>query len=242
MHDLACPNCGGMGRIPREKVNTRLTCKKCHMVFHMATSGRTILGEPPAEQGKGDRRSGRDGSATAKQRADWKENLPEFNVTGRSALITLILLVVFGLGYFFYTREPETLSDRGKLVGEAFVADSLSRVKAYSSPDSVDEVVQWYGIAKRVLDDRKKIWTGRDIRVGCVPIDENRRQRTGEVLISLVPSHASPQAEKIISNNPDIAEMAKRSLELSLHFTLDSWGKWRLDGRRTLVAAPKTGL
>jgi len=36
------------------------------MVFHMATSGRTILGEPPAEQGKGDRRTGRDGSATAK--------------------------------------------------------------------------------------------------------------------------------------------------------------------------------
>ena len=29
MIDMKCPSCGAGGRIPREKVNTRLVCKKC---------------------------------------------------------------------------------------------------------------------------------------------------------------------------------------------------------------------
>ena len=29
MIDMNCPSCGAGGRIPREKVNTRLVCKKC---------------------------------------------------------------------------------------------------------------------------------------------------------------------------------------------------------------------
>ena len=34
MIDMKCPSCGAGGRIPREKVNTRLVCKKCLRVFH----------------------------------------------------------------------------------------------------------------------------------------------------------------------------------------------------------------
>src|SRR5438132_12261010 len=49
MLDLSCPNCGRAGSIPREKINTRLICKKCHIVFHMNTAGRTLLGEPQIE-------------------------------------------------------------------------------------------------------------------------------------------------------------------------------------------------
>src|SRR5215212_2799528 len=52
MIDLACPNCGRAGSIPREKINTRLVCKKCHVAFHMNTAGRTLLGEPHQEVGK----------------------------------------------------------------------------------------------------------------------------------------------------------------------------------------------
>lgn len=240
MPDIACPNCGGAGRIPREKVNTRLVCKKCHMVFHMTSGGRTLLGEPVAETRKGDRQSTREG-AEAKPRSDWRENLPEFTVTGRSALISLIAIVVVAIGYFLFNQAPESLQDRGKKVGEAFAEGNLSLLKSYASDDSADEVVQWYGIADRVLQERKKIWTGQEIKVGVVPVEENPRQRTGEVLVSLVPSHGTPHAEAIAKNS-EHAEMARRSLELSLFFKLDSWGKWRLDGKKTLLGAPRIGL
>lgn len=241
MPELACPNCGGAGRIPREKVNTRLVCKKCHMVFHMTSGGRTVLGEPPAENRKGDRHSGRDAVAEAKPRADWKENLPEFTVTGRSALISLVVIVVLAIGYFFYNQTPESLGDRGKRVGEAFAAGKLNDLKAYATDDSADDVVQWFGIADRVLQDRKKIWAGSEIKVGVVPVDENTRNKTGEVLVSLVPAHAPPHTENI-AKHADAAELARRSLELTLFFKLDAWGKWRLDGKKTLLGAPRIGL
>ena len=48
MIDMKCPSCGAGGRMPREKVNTRLVCKKCLRVFHVTASGNTVLGEPAA--------------------------------------------------------------------------------------------------------------------------------------------------------------------------------------------------
>src|SRR5271166_4187626 len=46
MIDMKCPSCGAGGRVPNEKVNTRLVCKKCLRVFHVTASGNTVLGEP----------------------------------------------------------------------------------------------------------------------------------------------------------------------------------------------------
>ena len=207
----------------------------------MTSTGRTVLGEPALENRKGDRRSGRDAAADAKPRSDWRENMPEFTVTGRSALISLIAIVVVVIGYFVLNQAPESLEERGKRVGEAFAEGKLSALKSYATDDSPDDVVQWFGIADRVLQERKKIWTGSEILVGVVPVDENRRQRTGEVQVSLVPSHGTPHAESIAKNS-DHAEMARRSLELTLFFKLDSWGKWRLDGKKTLLGAPRIGL
>lgn len=48
MIDLVCPHCGRAGSAPEDKVNSRLVCKKCHMVFHLSPSGRATPGEPPA--------------------------------------------------------------------------------------------------------------------------------------------------------------------------------------------------
>src|SRR5262249_14446595 len=54
---LECPHCGGAGSVPREKVNTRLVCRKCHQIFHVTPTGRAMPGEPPvqkaADPGKG---------------------------------------------------------------------------------------------------------------------------------------------------------------------------------------------
>ena len=47
MIEMKCPGCGAGGRIPRDKKNTRLVCKKCLKVFHMSPGGKTVLGEPP---------------------------------------------------------------------------------------------------------------------------------------------------------------------------------------------------
>ncbi|MGB2611960.1 MAG: hypothetical protein WBC80_23555 [Isosphaeraceae bacterium] len=45
---IKCPACGAEGRASKEKIQTRLVCRKCLRVFHVTPSGKTVLGEPPA--------------------------------------------------------------------------------------------------------------------------------------------------------------------------------------------------
>ena len=54
MIKMKCPSCGAAGRVPREKINHRLTCKRCSGVFHLSPSGQAILGEPaPPKDARG---------------------------------------------------------------------------------------------------------------------------------------------------------------------------------------------
>jgi len=48
MIEIKCPACGAEGRASKEKIQTRLVCRKCLRVFHVTPSGKTVLGEPPA--------------------------------------------------------------------------------------------------------------------------------------------------------------------------------------------------
>ena len=50
MIEMKCPGCGAGGRAPRDKMNTRMVCKKCLKVFHLSPSGTPVLGEPPASK------------------------------------------------------------------------------------------------------------------------------------------------------------------------------------------------
>src|SRR5438105_3804085 len=47
MIEMSCPRCGAGGRVPRNKINARLVCKKCLQVFHLTPGGHAVLGEPP---------------------------------------------------------------------------------------------------------------------------------------------------------------------------------------------------
>src|SRR5271168_1001252 len=48
MIEMACPRCGAGGRVPRDKLKTRLVCKKCLQVFHLTAAGVAVIGEPAA--------------------------------------------------------------------------------------------------------------------------------------------------------------------------------------------------
>jgi hypothetical protein len=206
------------------------------MVFYLTTSGRTILGEPPTSLTKGEAGGAR--TATAKPQTNWQENLPEFTMSKKSAGIALAAIVLAGGLYWYNTRESQTLKDRAAEVGAAFSADDLSRLKGYATPDSVDDLVQWYGVAHAMLETRKKLWSGREILASPLVIEEDVKKRSGEVLLTLVPGRGSSRSEAI-SKEMGSDDVAKRSLSLSIFFLTDTWGKWRIDGKRTLGAAPR---
>ena len=47
MIEIQCPACGAAGRAPKDKIQTRLVCRKCLKIFHVTPTGKTVLGEPP---------------------------------------------------------------------------------------------------------------------------------------------------------------------------------------------------
>src|SRR5437763_827255 len=96
MIDLACPNCGRAGSIPREKINTRLVCKKCHVAFHMNTAGRTLLGEPHLETAKPETTHHHDGPRmpSLEGLGGLKDSLPAVSI--RSLLLGVAAIVVGG--------------------------------------------------------------------------------------------------------------------------------------------------
>lgn len=233
MIDVTCPKCGGMGRAPREKVNTRLVCKKCHSAFHIASSGRTVLGDPPAVV-KADHGRSRDDAVTAtKVRSDWKDNLPEFTMTGRSGLVAIAVLVVVGALYYVMSGPGESLTDRAKGVAQHFADGNLDRLKGDALGGTADDLVQWYGQMNRQFQDMKKEWAGRDVLVGVLVIEENPRMRSGQVAAILAPSKPSTR-DASLHGAADVGGLSAKPMEIMFYFTPDAWGKWHVDGKKML--------
>ena len=52
MIPMSCSQCGQRGKRPPHRLGTRMSCRKCHAVFHMDRTGHIMLGEPEGENGR----------------------------------------------------------------------------------------------------------------------------------------------------------------------------------------------
>ena len=236
--DVSCPKCGGMGRAPREKVNVRLVCKKCRTGFYISSSGRTMLGDPPA-QGEPERPRGHDGFSPTKPATDWRDSLPEFTMTGRSAVISLIVLAVVGLGYYIMNLPSERLEDRAKIVVQQFADGNLDRLKGEALTGTVDDLVQWYGTSHTKFESLKKEWAGRDVLVGVLVIEENQRARSGQVTAILAPTKPTTR-DASLHGAADVGGLSNKPMELTFYFTPDGRGRWHVDGKKMFQRSSPT--
>ena len=110
MIDMKCPSCGAGGRVPREKVNTRLVCKKCLRVFHVTASGNTVLGEPaaPKDQPKPHHAASRLAHDTVERFDDVASTLSKIKLPQIQPMILAIVggvVLLSALGYWFFSRQ-----------------------------------------------------------------------------------------------------------------------------------------
>ena len=112
MIEMKCPGCGAGGRVPREKKNTRMVCKKCLKVFHLSPSGTPVLGEPPEPKDapkervqEGSRGGGIEfgGSFDDLTQKFSKIKLPR--ISGAAAGIAAVVILLAALGIWLFARQ-----------------------------------------------------------------------------------------------------------------------------------------
>ncbi|WP_406700790.1 hypothetical protein V5E97_18550 [Singulisphaera sp. Ch08] len=241
MIDLACPSCGRAGSIPREKINTRLTCKKCHSVFHVNTTGRTLVGEPHVESPKAEHHHHEGLHLPSFESLDGlTESLPKVSL--RSLGLGVAAIVVVGGLFMFLTKPPQSLADTALRTAERFADDDLVYLKQIATTESIDDVVRWFDAVHPQLVKNREQWKGREAKIQVMVIGEDPKLGKGEAQAFIYPAGPAGHVSAInsaVNSTTTTAASVQQPVDLRLHWVLDRKGTWKLDGVQTFQAATR---
>ncbi len=241
MLDISCPGCGAGGRVPRNKMNTRLVCKKCLRVFHLSPSGHAVLGEPPVQKDVPQPRAVREssglelaGSFDDVAARLGKIKLPK--VEPRTLGIIAGALLLVALGFWFFSRL--TLEKRTENFAKAMMTADMKQVLEMNVPGTEMETMSWFNDTYRRYMDLKLALGGQDAGAKITVLADGS---SGPAVVVLKLSSeglrlAGPMAEALQPNTTSAS--SPPSQELHLYWVKDSWGNWLLDGKRTSEDKP----
>lgn len=235
MIEMNCPACGAGGRVPNDKIGTRLVCKKCLKVFHLTPSRQAVLGEPPPQKVAAKVKkvaresSGYEASealdALASKVASIK--LP----SGATLGIVAGVLLVVGLGFWLFSRQ--SLETRTRNVGKAIIDADIKKIVDMSVAGTETDVILWFNDVYRQFLDVKLV-LGRDPSIN-IQIPGNSGGNTGVAILRFSGQGAQSSAPPLAAAMQPIPSLAnvKDTLDLRLFFVVDSLGNWLLDGTKT---------
>jgi hypothetical protein len=260
MIEMSCPSCGRAGQVPREKLNSRLVCRKCHVVFHMDPNGRAIVGEPH----KGPSKEELAAKDSAQHKLVEKLHIPsiddlenmgaslrEGNFPVKPALGVLGGLAAVWLIWSFLTAAPASIAEPARSVVEAVGSENVNRIKSYTSSDTQADIDKWYETVHTKLESAKKDWPTKETSVQVLVVEEDARKGSADVEAFITPVLAMPTEPVAFvpppppSSSPSSKpgdKMSKASkptapagpVGFKLHWILEG-GKWRIDGKTTLA-------
>ncbi len=242
MTDMECPKCGRQGSVPKEKLNSRLVCKKCLTIFHLTPTGRVVLGEPPDHKYAGGQEHHHAAVATAAQTKKASTSVADLfsdaNSTRTAVLGGLLALGLLVLGGYYMLGDSgeNALRVKSRRVANALAGNDLTSIKKLATPDSLDDVGKWFDTYYPVLDEMKRASATNELRI-TVMASENPMSKTGEGDAFFTPARGNERAENLATESGTKGS-ARTSLGLPLYWILDDGGSWRLDGKRTLTSAP----
>jgi len=239
MIDMKCPSCGAGGRVPREKVNTRLVCKKCLRVFHITASGNTVLGEPAppkdAPKTQSHREAARHDTVQKFDNAASKLSnvkLPQINPNVLYSIGGIVL--VAALGYWFFSKQ--SIEQRSQDIARAFIKADMKTAVDLSQPGTEMDTIRWYSDVYKQYGELKLSFGGQEAGVSVQPQPDSKG---GTVQVKLIFSKEGMRFDgsifsDMVQPNPTLNK-GKSSLELPLFWTKDLWGNWLLDGTKTFT-------
>jgi hypothetical protein len=240
MIEMKCPACGAEGRAPKEKVNTRLICRKCLKVFHLTTTGRAVPGDPPV--------TGYTSAATPEDLAaadqtrnvdEWFERLSKAIMSRRmlyGALTVVLLLLV--LSYVLSPRA-DTLQERVTKVALAALSGDVQSISALASTGTKEDASQWYETIRTQCNELRALLGSRKPQVTVDVKVESADSDSVDVVARL---DAEQSLERRGGTLPDpslslTVPVSSQTLSLPMTWRSEGWSGWRLDGRRTLLGS-----
>jgi hypothetical protein len=242
MIEMKCPACGAEGRAPKDKINTRLVCKKCLRVFHLTPSGRAVAGEPPQVAVPVAKVA--DTTEKLELALDfdrWSERFRKF-VFSPKLLAALGAIIVLGAGYLFMAVfRSETLETRASRLAKATVNGDLSTLLDLSATGTSEDVVKWYiAIQPQCVDLKKTLQSPPAVEVVVNKQDDVKG--TADVTARVASEEALGKKRDRVPDETISTFALDKIFELPLSLTSEGLEGWRLDGKRTLEALPKTPL
>jgi hypothetical protein len=241
MIDMNCPGCGAGGRVPRDKTNVRLVCKKCLRVFHLTPSGHAVLGEPPVAKDSPKVKEVHEYGYELRGPVDSVlDSIAKFKmpkVSGRTMGIAAGLVVAIGLGFLIFSRQ--SLEKRNETMIRALMTTDMKSVMDFSVPGTEMETIMWYNNTYKDYMDLKLALGGQDAGVKVNVLDEGKNG------LAVVVTQLSAEGTRL--HGAGITELfetipsrsnAKSMLELHTYWVKDGFGNWRFDGKRSLQGAP----
>jgi hypothetical protein len=244
MIEMSCPRCGAGGRVPRDKVNARLVCKKCLQVFHLTPSLHPVIGEPPVSKDSAKAREPREPRAGLELEMPGlgglgeklaRIRLPDAKILGVAAGVLLLV------GFFSWLFSKQSVEQRCDVLSQAIRTANMEAAVAMALPGTEMEAMKWLGdVYKQYID----------LKLALGNIDPGVQLNVQYNSDGSAQSLMTFGREGAVSTGPLSVEQAsslepsaggKKSMELVIHWAKDTWGTWRLDGKRTADNAGKSG-
>jgi hypothetical protein len=234
---IKCPACGAEGRAPKEKIQTRLVCRKFLQVFHVTPAGKTALGEPVAPGQTSTAVSHRTAAPDPGEKVDqWFDRASKriFSPTTLILSVGLILLAVAAV--LFTPWRPENLQDRVARAARATVEGDLRTIRELAATGTTGSVVTWYRSIRPQCDQMLQQLGSRKLAVETEVKQHDPAQEWTEVVARV--SIEEQDLERRGNALPDasiVAAPTGQPVSLPMAWTSEGRAGWRLDGNRTLV-------
>jgi hypothetical protein len=217
MIEMSCPRCGAGGRVPRDKVNARLVCKKCLQVFHLNKSHHPVIGEPPIIKEVPKQRAPREGiELDLSGLGGLGEKLAKIKLPDPKTLgIVAGVLLVVGLLWWIFSKE--SIEKRSDALIKAIRHGDVDVAVNMALPGTEMDAMKW-------LIDVHKEYLELKLNIGNFDPGVKVQVQTGSDG----------------SGSQSLLEFSREGATSSGP-TPDTWGTWRIDAKRTAENATRSG-
>jgi hypothetical protein len=223
-----CPLCRSQINVEQASTYSRVSCNKCHSDLYLGSEGKLVVGNPPILDNPIE---------------ELKQGLDRLvrQIPVGKIVTGFVVAFVLILGLYQVFGPAEQLEPVAEKAASLFASDDLKSLKSLAEPDTIDDLQRWYESVRPRLARLRNDWVMKNEESEAhIAIDKSDHHK-GSAVFSIHP--VSNGARDVSLADPASATAsASVPFEVMTDWTLNKWGRWKLDGKATYARiAPTSG-